>query len=278
MRRHYADHYVGSPDNALDALLSCQHVTIGVYTGCELRRDADGRIAGGNYWDSIPLADVSDLAYRDCETSNRDADPAAWRRGQIPENAIAMLEYATFSDYSGSTVERANYTVIIDGWQARAEWLKTTYGGHGTAGIVIDVLAWLNAIAREDDDSGAADLLEAIVALEDYPLIDEDAHSELELELEEAALPDAYRDLARSVSDLRYPRLQQYLEDLPADVAFDCYRAACQATNTYPRCEDAVSCYIDIDRIRLVYLREAIARRHQIPESPSPSPDANVTI
>jgi hypothetical protein len=252
--------------NAFCRLLECAHARPAVWTGEEMRRDPGGRVSSGNYWDRVPLADVDSLDYGHCSNHDRDTytdlRPADWPRDGFPLDAIVMLEYCTYSDYSGGTVERANYKAMSEDFAA--PWLKETYGGHGTTGLAIDVAAWLEAYDDEDRDTiaEAESILEAIEGLEDYPLYSEDAHGELEMELENEALPDVYREIARSVDDLRRPRLEAYLSDLPEDVAFACYRVACEETNTYAQCEDAVSAYIDVKRIRAVYLREAIARRH----------------
>lgn len=255
-----------APDH-LRRLLDCAHVTAAVYNESRYVRhvDADGRFADYT-WQHESLADVSTLTYGRWDTDRdrecQKIDPSTWTVDTLPVDALAVIEYTVYSDYSGGTVERANEKAIREDYP-NAEWLKELSGGHGTSGLAIDIRAWLDSLTDDDDPHA---LLEMIEGLEDYPLASEDAHSELEMELETEALPDVYKDLARTVDDSKYSRLHDYLSDLPADTAYACYRAAMEETNTYPEFESAVSCYVDIKRIRSVYLREAIARRHLSPE------------
>lgn len=98
------------------------------------------------------------------------------------------VEYATGSDYSGSTVEKSNYKVLEEDLlpeahpvgESPAAW-ATSYGGHGTFAILV---VW---------DRLAPEVQEALGNLEDYPLLDDDAHSQLEMELEDEAWQDTYQ-------------------------------------------------------------------------------------
>lgn len=254
-----------TPDQKADhlrRLLDCDHVRAACFTGTVMRRDPDGRIASGNYWDRLPLADVAQIGYQDANDHDRDTyaplRPAEWAPDTLPQDAIAILDYTCYSDYSGCSVERANERAIREMFP-NADWLKDLYGGHGSSGLAVDLAAWLDTLT-EDDDPHA--LLETVEGLDDYPAVSDEAVSELETEAEDEALPDLYKDLARTVPWDRCERLHDYLSDLPEDRAHACYRAAMEATNTYPEHETGGSVYFDVKRIRASYIRAALALRH----------------
>ena len=84
--------------------------------------------------------------------------------------------YVSYSDYSGGTVEQSNYRVFIEQFadlEFREWWRRG--GGHGSMGIVLRV----NADERHE---GIREFFEGLV---DYPLADEEDHSNLEMEREE---------------------------------------------------------------------------------------------
>ncbi len=79
--------------------------------------------------------------------------------------------YLCGSDYSGNTLERSNYAVFCEEYSdSLGELWWETPGGHGMFGVAI----------RADctDES----IVETLKALADYPIMDEDHHSGLEME------------------------------------------------------------------------------------------------
>jgi len=86
------------------------------------------------------------------------------------------VPYASGSDYSGSTVEKANAKCIEDSY-GEHDWVHPVYGGHGTYAVAIGVTGLLGC-----DEDTFDELCETLEGLDDYPLIDEDAHSALEME------------------------------------------------------------------------------------------------
>jgi hypothetical protein len=122
------------------------------------------------------------------------------------------------------------------------------YGGYGSIEL------WL---------LDSEETREALDALDNYPSVDDDLLSHMELEAEyEAFDNDIKADLARKAPWDRCERLHNYLDSLSRDVAWECYREACEATNTYPVFETGGDCYVDIDRIWPAYMRAALSRRH----------------
>ena len=94
-----------------------------------------------------------------------------------------------YSDYSGSLVERSNYEEFVEQFadSEDVEWVKV-FGGHGTVGVLV----------RVDADARVPEMGEFFAALQQYPLANEDRHSELEHEVEMEAW-DSYgrRDFQR---------------------------------------------------------------------------------
>ena len=90
-----------------------------------------------------------------------------------------------------------------------------------------------------------------IASLADYPLIDEDLHSQVELELEEEAWEHWVRG---TLYDGLPEALQEAIDDnIPTDgKLYEAYRLAMESTNTYPVSEQA-GVYIDTKRIQDEY-------------------------
>lgn len=116
-----------------------------------------------------------------------DLRPAA----ALPESATEFLDsddslyvfvpYTTGSDYAGSTVELANRRAFLQAF-GELDGVHAVYGGYSTFGVVLS-LRWLLDPENEPADS----ILSTIEALEDYPLIDEVALGQVELEGIESA-------------------------------------------------------------------------------------------
>jgi hypothetical protein len=89
----------------------------------------------------------------------------------------ALLSY---SDYSGSLVERSNYKAFEKAFDAGYnEWWTNAPGGHGTDCIVID--------ASIVPDDVADDVVSFLNGLQKYPLADENLHSKMEIEAQDKA-------------------------------------------------------------------------------------------
>jgi hypothetical protein len=86
-------------------------------------------------------------------------------------------------------------------------------------------------------------------ALEDYPCINEERVSEVEMQWEEEAWKDwLYYDLSRFLRDKADSLLETYFDKLSDDAAWELYREAMEASNTYPVGEhNGVT--VDVDRV-----------------------------
>lgn len=86
------------------------------------------------------------------------------------EGDYIEVPYATFSDYSGSTVEYSNYRTFLDRY-GEFDGVKELRGGFYTRGIIVKISSLTDV------------MLDDINGLLDYPLMDEEDFSELEYNL-----------------------------------------------------------------------------------------------
>ena len=98
------------------------------------------------------------------------------------------VPFATYSDYSGSTVEASNADCIESAYDEH-DWVHPVYGGHGTHAVAIGVTGLLTC-----DEDLFDELCETFEGLANYPLIDEQAHSDYETE----AIDKAWESWARA--------------------------------------------------------------------------------
>lgn len=144
-----------------------------------------------------PLTDASTIRYSDLEDAGRGVTG-----GPNVVFIESMLVASDYSDNDGGIVrtnvnwwhENFGDTDGVLWWDVR--------GGHSTFGIAVlaDVLNEDSAFYTEhaDDEDLLAEaerIREAIEGLENYPLLDEEGHSELETELQEAQFDDAASDV-----------------------------------------------------------------------------------
>lgn len=127
------------------------------------------------------------------EGSGRDAIRyGSWDNDQ--NGGFVLPSYVGGSDYSGNLVERSNYDVFHEQLADHqgVEWWETP-GGHGTFGILV----------RVDADARVPEIGEFFEGLSNYPVADEDAHSNLEMESQQAAWEDYGRnDFERELKDI----------------------------------------------------------------------------
>lgn len=154
------------------------------------------------------------------------------------------------SDYSGSIVEQANYQKFADEFTSgNNEWWIYTPGGHGTFGILIDM--------KGVPDDVSTDVAEFLNGLHDYPLADEELHSEMEMEAEEEAWKnwaerDFVRDLQKKFADDE--KLEAVLDEVLTDDELlvklrELFEDAREKANEYWVNEQGDSMYINMKRI-----------------------------
>lgn len=164
---------------------------------------------------------------------------------------FVTFPYLAYGDYLGGTVERSN-----------VEYFEEEFDELFSAGIFSirnegfnsrSVVLWPDVEVPEDLALSMGEATEAILALEDYPLMSEDHHSELETTLETEAMPDILEDLKESIlssiDEVQDGDYYYLIEELPDDVWEALYLELMQRTNTYPEFETGCSVYVDVERL-----------------------------
>lgn len=155
-----------------------------------------------------------------------------------------QVEYATGSDYSGGSVHESNYQVLGEMLEEHhpedAEpvvWARTS-GGHGTYGIVV----------RYGDLED--EVREAIDALEDYPLMDEEHHSQLEMEQQNEAWDDwARKDFIKAVAKLEGKDRSALEDAITSDQWYGVFNAMMTSANANWEDQQGAGQYIDVDKL-----------------------------
>lgn len=144
------------------------------------------------------------------------------------------------SDYSGTTVELSNFRCFKDQYKDQlgiSIW--TLFGGYSTFGIAID---W---------EKATDEMKETLQALDDYPVIDEGAMSQLECEQQDEAW-DNYlaSDFKRALGKKFTSEADELtLDEMEDSTLFALFRQAMEKTNTYYVHEDTQGPYVNIDRL-----------------------------
>jgi hypothetical protein len=179
----------------------------------------------------LPQYNGEDIQYNTYSLGGKYAQSPKWY----------SVDYATGSDYSGNLIQRSNYNVLKKMLEkehpddpANAVVWASTYGGHGTYGLLVK---W--------EDLGS-DIQEAIGALDEYPLLDEMAHSELEMESQNEAWERwVEKDFKKALA------VELGIEDkdkITGDI-FELFREAQDDANEYWINEQGDESYIDIEPI-----------------------------
>lgn len=181
-----------------------------------------------------PIADVFYVSYGDFYPNYTD------------EGVWFEAPYSGFSDYSGGTVERANvesWKELLKGDEYEGLW-KVALGGHGTESI------FLHVDLLEDEA-----VQKVLAELDDYPIIDEERLSELEVELQEEAWDEWYREEFRY--QLRVLGVDEDWLDGMDDEEFDeKWMVVMDEGNHYWSEETGGNMYLDVKRIAVDWVEK----------------------
>lgn len=146
-----------------------------------------------------------------------------------PQGPFVIPNLLSFGEYDNSgTVERSNNRVFKEQFASleHREWWPI--GGNYGEGVVV----------RVDADERHEDLREFFDSLANYPLADEDDHSQMEMEQEEENWRDyGAGDFEREVRKYAPEELQERLEKALEGHTFELFRAMNEATGSYPEQE-----------------------------------------
>ena len=206
----------------------------------------DGRY-GLQTWAYIYRAD-GDVSYGDLKPADcpDDADKylsALPAEDTEPGEIYFYVPCASGSDYSGSTVERSNYKVFTETYGDK-DFVFSAYGGHGTYAAVVGLTGLLGC-----DDDTFEEICNALEGLEDYPCIDDEALSELEMESADEAWDSwASGDFVRAVE--RKFEDEAELELPSGDALRTLFEDKRESANVYWYNEGyGHDMYVDVDRV-----------------------------
>lgn len=147
------------------------------------------------------------------------------------------VPYSTGSDYSGSTVTRANYLYIEE--EYGEDWVHIVYGGYDTYAIAVG----LTGLLQSDRFDEFCEILEG---LEDYPLIDDEALYQLEMEAADEAWECWVEDAFKSSLEEKF---EDYEFEWPDDLR-TFFEEKREESNTYWECEGyGPDMYINVNKV-----------------------------
>lgn len=173
-------------------------------------------------------ADV--LTYTDDDTPPVGGDTAYMsrftRRAYADGPQYVVVPVTSWGDYAGSTVERSNARSLVRDYP---DVFVLAEGAYSSESLYLPA-----------DAPISADLWDTLAGLSDYPLYDENDHSELEWELtDEAWSSYGEYDLRRAVTDALASDSDEAAV-LDADL-FGIWHDWCESTGYYPEPESATN-------------------------------------
>jgi hypothetical protein len=183
------------------------------------------------------------LALSPEEAVSRISEKRLWQTMSL----LWVPDYCQSGDYGGAVHYRSNANVLLG--EFSSPQCRELYGSYGSHGVAIDP----RYLSEE--------LLENLQSLESYPVLDEDALSHLELELqgeawESWARSDFSRKLEKLLCDLlsaHYEdgddeRAEQSIESLSEDQLWSLFSNAAEEANIYWESQHN-DVWIDVERV-----------------------------
>lgn len=150
------------------------------------------------------------------------------------------IESACGSDYSGGSVNRANFLWFEEHYGDHPE-VAFLYGDYSSYGVLVPV-------EIKDEE-----LRDVVHGLDDYPLVDDEALSRLESEWQNEAFSDTWNDIQRAIestmNDSYLVDVDARMDALTEDQRFEFVRQAMDALNLYWEYEYASAYLPSQDRI-----------------------------
>ena len=180
-------------------------------------------------WEDTKPEDLARLYYGDLKPLSK---------GQKPEPTDFLLPgLLTGSDYCDSgSVEVSNHRVFLERY-GKLPNVHDVYGGYGTFAV---------AIRR---DSITEEMQADLDGLEDYCILDEEDHSEVEMEAENDAWANGYRSDFRKALAKEFPTLEDEVNDLDNDALQTVFYKLMDRTNTYWEHESGNNAFVRIERV-----------------------------
>ena len=185
------------------------------------------------YTNSLPYGEYTELLQgldsNEYETQDEQTNLS-------PETDILVVTYSVYSDYSGGMVERANYSALLELCQAGTDKrFYKLYGDYGTTGLAVNVSLQNPAV------------WETLNGLAEYPLVDEELYSLMQVNAEIEAYEEGDKTVFVSIIESNFEGVTF------ASVELDDIKklfATCQdRTGEYYEIEEGGTAYINIDRL-----------------------------
>lgn len=150
--------------------------------------------------------------------------------------------HVSYGDYAGSAVDRANHDAFTEKY-GEQDGVLELYGDFYYHSVAVRL------------DSITDEMVEDFTSLIDYPVMDDEKLSNLEMQLEEEDWKSWIAGDLRRALVKKFPDREDDLDALheKADESnskfYDLYRALCERTNTNWNSESAVGGHVDIDRL-----------------------------
>jgi len=197
------------------------------------------------------LTELIDIMHSDLHACFFDAEQHPKNTFQPTSNLSdysKIVYYApsllVYGDYTGCSVTRSNHEVFYENFK-NMPWLEVYKEMHNSKSLLINIKLF-----------DSIEALKTLKDLENYPLINEEHHSNLENDLEWEAWESIYR------SDFSYklvahlenntdfsPKFIEKVELLCDAALFSLFQTLKDATNTYFSHETGCECSIDLDRL-----------------------------
>jgi hypothetical protein len=188
-------------------------------------------------YENTPIEGGHEYYYTDLENVNAMAGETfpAW----------AEFSYTAHGDYVGyADVGAANYRVFKDDYSEHKD-IAFISGDYGFQAVIYNT-------STKDEE-----ILEILKKIVDYPLIDEDLHSEVTMEWENEAWECwARSDFKRAIAKL-FPNLEEIIDDISDEDIWTIFHGAQEKANEYWACETS-GAYIDVDKIAKKVTSEGI--------------------
>ena len=174
----------------------------------------------------------------------------------------AVVPYTLSGDYCGSYLGKANANVLVDTFK----WLETFYMGFYSeqVGIILEVKQiykrhkWDSIVEPFDLDSIPdeewEEFVEMVKGLEDYPLLDEDEHSQIEWDATEEGFDSwADSDFAHYLDEDD----REWYEGLKREERFRVFSEAAERVNEYWFEDGSCNMWIRVEEVAKGFERDA---------------------
>jgi hypothetical protein len=187
------------------------------------------RVCRFDSWRDGEPTDFARLSYGDLKPLTKYQTPEA--------SDFLMPNFLSGSDYcSSGSVEVSNHRVFLERYKDSPNTYDV-YGDYGTFAVAIRL------------DSVTDDMMEDLKALEDYPILDEDDHSKVEMDAENEAWASWGRhDFTRELEKI-FPASEDTIDAMAEEKIDELFYSLMERTNTYWQHESGNSAYVDLDRV-----------------------------